>query len=360
MTLTLTAETAQGRQALAEVMHHSYEAEIDSVPPAWARVRVVDGVPVSFILVDPARRMDFLGGDLPFAFICDTATRADRRNEGHFAALLADTFMALRASGTALVLTHGRYPLYRRFGFDVFTHHCGVFITPEQIEARLGAVAAVSPQRLLVVDNGPYYQDDLMVVSDVVARALPECRMALQAAAALARERGKSRILFEHPAAPSYGSRYPIYRSLQTRFMALARACGAQVCIEPANPEAGVIPDADWIKVLDMAALLRQVTGKAMLPVRQSLALSFDTDAGAATLQCGAGRLAVQQGMPGDALTVRWPSAALAQLITGYQSADSLAQRYNTTLPPPALALLNQLFPRYWRLSRNESWTFKP
>jgi hypothetical protein len=44
-----TAETEQGWLAIAEVMHRSYIAEINSVPPPWARVLVVDGVPVSFI-----------------------------------------------------------------------------------------------------------------------------------------------------------------------------------------------------------------------------------------------------------------------------------------------------------------------
>ena len=41
---TLTAETAEGRCAIAEVMAHSYQADISEVPPEWARVRVVDSV----------------------------------------------------------------------------------------------------------------------------------------------------------------------------------------------------------------------------------------------------------------------------------------------------------------------------
>jgi hypothetical protein len=78
--------------------------------------------------------------------------------------------------------------------------------------------------------------------------------------ARIAREHGKRRIVFMHPAAPSYGSRYPIYVSLHTRFTALAQACGAQICVQPANPEVGSVPDADWIKVLDTARLVSQTT----------------------------------------------------------------------------------------------------
>jgi hypothetical protein len=51
----LTAETRQGRLAIEEVMQHSYVADVDSVPAQWAMARVVDDVPVSFIVVDPDR-----------------------------------------------------------------------------------------------------------------------------------------------------------------------------------------------------------------------------------------------------------------------------------------------------------------
>ena len=48
-----TAESEQGRLAIEEVMQHSYKSDIDNVPPQWAIARVVDSVPVSFILVKP-------------------------------------------------------------------------------------------------------------------------------------------------------------------------------------------------------------------------------------------------------------------------------------------------------------------
>lgn len=356
---TLTAGMAQGRQAIEEVMRHSYDTRIDEVPAAWARARVVDGVPVSYILVDPDRRMEFPGGDLPYAFICDVATREDRRNEGHFAALMRDTFAALRANGIALVATHGRYPLYRRFGFDVFTHHCGIFITPEQIEGKLGLPAAGQDRSLLTVEPGAYYQPDLLVVSAVPAATLPACKVTLQAAAGVAREAGKSRILFEHPSAPSYGSRYPIYPSLHSRFTALAQACGAQVCIQPADPEAGSIPDADWLKVLDAPRLVKQVTRAATRQSHRLVAIAIRTEAGDVTLGTTPQGLFVEDGAVAGVPQVRWPATALGHLITGFKSAGEIAAQYGTPLPQAVIAMLNHLFPRRWRLSRNESWTYR-
>jgi GNAT superfamily N-acetyltransferase len=356
----LTAETAAGRQALDEVMAHSYAGDVDSVPPAWARVRLADGVPVAFILVDPDRCMDALHDELPFAFICDVATREDRRGEGHFRGLMEDTFARLREDGHFLVVTHGRYQLYRRFGFDVFTYHSGVFVTPEQIERQLGNGCAPADRDLLVTMEHRALLPNLLVVSDIRSTSLAEHSAALRAAATLARERGCSRILFEHPAAPSYGSRYPVCTASETAFAALARTCGAQVIVQGADPEAGTIPDADWIKVLDTPAFL-QVALRGFLPVRPlpSTLLTIETDTGTATLICAAGGVALVAGAKPLAERVRWPSAALAQLVTGYRPAEVLALMYDTPLSSEARDVLGTLFPPRWRFSRNESWIYR-
>jgi predicted N-acetyltransferase YhbS len=165
----LTAESERGRVAIEEVMRHSYAADISEAPAHWAQVRVVNGVPVSFILVDPDRHMEFPGGDVRYAFICDVATRQDRRMEGHFRAIMEHTFASLREAGIPLVLTHGRYPLYRRFGFEVFTHHCGVFTTPDQIERKLGAQVSEKRQRFLAIEASEYLCEDLLLVNEVGA-----------------------------------------------------------------------------------------------------------------------------------------------------------------------------------------------
>lgn len=355
----LTAETKQGRRAIEEVMQHSYTADMDHVPAHWARARVVDGVPVSFIQVDPDRRMDFPAGEMRYAFILDVATREDRRREGHFRAIMEHAFSRLRAAGIPLICTHGRYPLYRRFGFEVFTHHCGIFATPELIERKLGTQASEEGRSLLVIYEHKSLKEDLLLISDVKARNLSECRAALQAAAAVARERGKDRILFEHPAAPSDGSRYAIYRSLQTPFTALARACGAEVRIQGANPEGGSIPDADCAKVLDAAAFVREalrcIQPRPPLP---EATVGLDTDAGVVVIESLSGRLRVLDEPKAATRTVQWPSSALAQLVTGYHSVQVLAAIQGTAFGPEVLALLTILFPGTWRLSRNESWTF--
>jgi GNAT superfamily N-acetyltransferase len=334
----------------------SYEAEIDSAPAAWARVQVADGVPVTFILVDPERAMETPVEDLRYAFILDVATREDRRGEGHFRHIMEHTFESLRGAGVGLLVTHGRYQLYRRFGFDVFTHHSGIFITPVQIERALGPGPAGIEQ--LSVEDRSAVQEDLLLVTEARAATLAEARAALQTAAVLARERGKARILFEHPPAPSYGSRYPIYASLETPLTALARSCGGEIRVQGADPEGGSIPDADWIKVLDTATFLREaLRGKEGQGLPRA-AVAFETEAGAAAIVSDGRNVLVQDEVAAGDVQVKWPASALAQLVTGYRSAELLNTLNETGLPDDALALLAALFPSCWRLSRNESWTF--
>lgn len=356
----VTAETSQGRQAIAEVMSRSYAADIGRVPAPWARALLVDDVPVSFVLVDPDRRMEFPGGDVRYAYVEDVATRQDRRGEGHFRAIMEDTLASLRSSGASLVLTHGRYQLYRRFGFDVFTHHCGIFTSPEQIERTLGIRGSEVVGPVLPVEESRHLQEDLLLIADVRAGSLSEAKAAMQMAAALARSQGKARILFEHPAAPSYGSRYPVYPSLETPLTALARACGARICVQGAAPEDGCVPDADWIKVLDASSFLGEVVrclGRAG-PAPKG-AVCVETEAGVVAVESSGGEVTVSgQDRPGME-RVRWPSAALAQLATGYRSASVLGTIHDTPLSARASALLDALFPPRWRLSRNESWTFR-
>lgn len=361
----VTAETEHGRQAIQEVMRGSYDAALDEVPADWALARVVDGAPVSFIVVDPRREMAFPRGKMRYAFICDVATRQARRGEGHFRALMEHVFDRLRDAGIPWVLTHGRYQLYRRFGFDVFTYHCGVWIMPDQITFALGNETAAEARQLLTVEAHPGVLKDLLLVPEVKAQTLAESRAALVAAAAAARELGKAHILFEHPPAPSYGSLYPLYTSLETPFLALARACGAQVCIQGAAPEGAPVPDADWIKVLDAAALVREVLGVVggagdILPEHT---VCLDTDAGAVTMGVVEGKPAVLPAgstayPPHEVEMVRWPSSALAQLVTGYCTPEMLNLLHGTAFSPQALALLGALQAPGWRLSRNESWTY--
>jgi predicted N-acetyltransferase YhbS len=339
-------------------MAHSYSAGLDEAEPAWARARVVDGVPVSFILVDPDKRMDFPGGDVRYAFVNDIATREDRRREGHFRALMEHTFASLREAGIPLALLHGRYPLYRPFGFDVFTHHCGILTSPEQVERVLGLGSVEDAQQILTVEEHRSLRNDLLLVVDVRAPTLQASRRALRTAGAVARERGKERILFEHPACDA---RYSIHVSLETPLVALARTCGAQLRVQGADPEGGAIPDADWIKILDAAMFVQQVLD--VLDVTEARVpdgrVCLDTDAGAVTIESQRGVVTAHAGIRPDAELIQWPSSALAQLVTGYRSAETLSALHQAPLSPTALALLQALFPPRWRVSRNESWVYR-
>jgi hypothetical protein len=356
----VTAETERGRQAILAAMEHSYSADLDNVPEPWTVARLVNSVPVAWIQVDPDRRIDFPGACMRYGFIMNVATHREIRRKGHFRGIMEHTFAALHAARTAAVVTHGRYELYRQFGFEVFTHHSGIFARPEIIERSLGPARGDQGRDLLVIEKHRAVRADLLLVSDVRAVNLEQCKAALQAAAATAKQLGKTTILFEQPVAPSYGSRYPIHDSPRTPFGDFALACGADSRLQGSNPEGSSIPDADWIKVLDAAQFVREaLVGRA--EVWQALpqtAVSVETDAGAVSVESLGDEVMVSRGIKPHAAAVMWPSSALAQLVTGYRAAGILAALHDTNLSSDTLALLAALFPRCWRFTRNEGWAF--
>ncbi len=356
-TRIVTAETEEGRRAIEEVMDHSYQTDLNSVPPAWSRALVVDGVPVSFILIDPDDSVPMPGGRLRSAFISDVATREDRRREGHFRAILEHTFADLRAADISTVVCHGESHLYRRFGFDVYAHHCGLLITPELVARRLGALAQEGWATWMELDDHPHLAADLLLITDSRAETLAQAKAMLQTAAALARERGKERIVFEFPSEPEAR----VFPSMDSPLVTLALACGGQLTLQGADPEGRPIAHADWIKVLDAPNFLTEVLSLLPSPAGPlpQAAVSFDTDAGMATIRASSAGVEVTAGAAPDAPGATWPSGALAQLALGYASAAVLAEMHNTPLPTQELALLVALFPRQWRVSRNESWVFR-
>jgi hypothetical protein len=356
----VTAETVRGRAAIHEAMQHSYAADLDPVPPSWTMARLVDGVPVAWLQIDPDRRMAFPGRDVRYAFVMNVATRSDHRREGHFRALMTHGFGALRDDGCSLAVTHGRYQLYRPLRFAVFTHHSGIFLTPRQITQALGADDTGSGSDLLTVETHRAFHPDLLVVREVRAETPDQCRAALLAAAAVAGKRGKERILFEDPPAPSYGSLYPLRPSSETPYTAAALACGAKLRLEPAEPERGSIPDADRIKVLDAEGFLREAVRGIGAEQRCVPAgtVAFETDAGTATVTSDGCGCTVQAGIQPGVPLVSWPSQALAQWVIGYRGVAELAAAHRVAVPQDALQRMEAWFPRRWRFSRNESWTF--
>lgn len=355
----LTAETEEGRRAIAAVADRAIPATLEIVPPDWAIVRRVHGDPVAFVLIDPQRVMRFGRSAIRYAYINQIATHADRRSRGHFRATLEEAFRRLKAAGIPWVVLHGSYSLYRRFGFEVFTYHSGIFLTPELIERSLGKPSpGDSPNGLIEPCESALFNKDLLYITHAGSGSLEEARAALLAAASLARETHKARILIEHPDAPSYGSTYPVYATLETPLTALARSCGARVVIQGANPEENNLPNADWIKVLDPARLAQaalishQGEDLSVGPAR----LWIDTDAGSFGLVSGGNSIRLIDHPTAKMETVQWSSSALAQLVTGYRSAEMTCTIQGTPLAPVNLALLNVLFPPGWRLSRNVSW----
>jgi len=354
-TRIVTAETAEGRRAIEEVMAHSYQTELGGAPPRWWRALIVDDVPVSFIRVDPDDSVPMPGGRLRSAFVADVATRENRRREGHFRRLMEITCADLRAEGVLVLTLHGSCHYYRPLGFDVWTHHCGFFATPAAIAQRVGPATAGGSKELLEIDDRPQLIADLLVVTDVRAWTYPEAKAALLAAAALARERGKERILFEHPRAD-----HTLHPTLETPFTELARACGAEMIVSRADPEGRRVDHADWFKVLDTHRFLSDVL--PLRPVKEgslpNAAVTFETEAGTATLRGSAEGATVTTDPCSDAWQVTWPSSAVGQLALGYLSAAALAELHGTPLPLEPLWLLSTLFPQWWRLSRNEEWVF--
>jgi hypothetical protein len=274
---------------------------------------------------------------------------------------MQDTFRELQGENLPLVVTHGDSSLYRRFGFATFTHHCGIFVTPKEIEGRWGRRSPEGGRDLLVMEDGEYVRDDLLLITDVKAATVPECRAALLVAAAMARERGKSRILFEHPAAPSYGSTYPVYLSPETPFTILARACGATVRLQGSAPEGAPVPHADWICALDATTLMRRVLRRngAEGRSRPQGSVTVTTGGDILTIHSTERGVRVTEGRKRGAPHIAWPPSAVAQLAVGYQSAQILTAIHDA--PPvdeETAALLDALFPTVWRFSRNESWTY--
>jgi hypothetical protein len=285
------------------------------------------------------------------------ATREERRREGHFRAVLEYTFADLRRTGITTVNCHGESHLYRRFGFEVYAHHCGLHITPELVAHRLETAVHDGWETWMELEDHPHLAADLLLITGPRVETLAQAKAMLQTAAALAGERGKERIVIELPSEP--GAR--AFPSADSPLVALALACGGQLTLQGADPEGRSIAHADWIKVLDAPGFLREALSllpPPPAPIPQA-AVSFDTDAGAVTLRASSAGVEATPGVAPDALRVAWPSGTLAQLALGYASAAVLAETHNTPLPAGACALLEALFPRQGRVSRNESWVFR-
>lgn len=350
----VTAETEAGRAAIEEVMARSYRTELGNLPAKWWRALLVDDVPVSFIRVDPHHAFHLPGGTMRVGFVADVATRQDRRREGHFRRLMELTYADLLTEGVSAMTLHGSCLYYRPLGFEVYSHNFGVFISAEQVEQQLGCGPSGGEQRIAVEEHRAFLPD-LLVVPEVRAANLQQAKVVLIATSQLARERGKARILFEMPGADN-----PSQSPLETPFVELARACGAQVIISASDPEGRRIDHANWLKALDVFAFVKQavpllnIDPNALVPG----SVYFETEAGGASLSLTGGKVTIERGQLSGAFRLSWPAGALVHLLLGYKSVATLAEIHGTPLANEMLHFLQALFPRRWCFSRNEDWVF--
>ena len=360
----LTAETDRGRQAIQEVIAYSRPAGLGDAPAEWIRALVVEGRPVAFVAIDPGRAIAFPRRDVRYAFLRDGATREGARGRGHFRALLDDAVRELREAGIAWLFGRMTYGLGQRLGFAVFTNYSSIVLRPEEIEQTLGGgrpEGEMTP--LLTVEESAEFQEDLLLVTEVGARTEFECVQALREAAWIARSRGKMRILFEHPPAAQPGSRFPIHDRRQTTLTQMTMSCGARIRVlesdsDEDKEEADPLVPADMVRLVSLPIALAQVleAGGVLDERCPRAAVGLSTDAGEATLTVGESRGEVSEGLAPGALPAPFTAASLAQILTGYRSAKTIVYHDQRPIAPQSAEILDRVFPRYWRFSRNERW----
>ena len=293
----LTAETEQGRRAIEEVMVHSYEEDIDRVPPGWAIARIVDGVPVSFALVDPNEPLLFPNGAIRRGFLRDIATREDRRLEGHFRATMQEVFDRLRLAKIHCSLDSRRVPAVPEIRFRRLhppprdLHSAGPDRTPSRtvMLPRMGKVLGGRRRPAQAIRSAPGHERN--------GRDGGRCQVRAAGRRGHGRTPRKEPDLFEYPPA---GRVSVGHVSLDSPFRSLALACGAQVRVEGGVPEGRPIPDGDWIKVLDAVGFVEEVI-RLLAPMATSLPsvhIGITCDAGDLTITSSAAGVTVSAGRP--------------------------------------------------------------
>ncbi len=366
----LTAETAEGAAAVERFLRDApISAPWDSVPSEWIRVLCVGDLPVAFAAIAPDRRMDFPRGSVRYAFLIAGRMHPEFGDANAFRELLAACCGDLRAAGVPWLAARLPYALGRELGFETFTHNSAFVLRPEEIEQTFGGGRPDNPEGMLVFDESPDIQEDLLVVARERDLDEGEAVAALREAAWIARSRGKSRILFEYPPAPGPGLNYPIYATRHTPLMVMAMAAGARVRVSPSEPQEDADEEengrsrnvrCDMVRLTDLAAALQAVLEVSGGPAQRADikpgAVAFDTDAGQATLEATLAGWHVRAGIAAGLAPVPLRAGAVAQMILGYRSARTLAYLHQVEIPPQAADILEALFPRCWRFSRNETW----
>jgi hypothetical protein len=258
-----------------------------------------------------------------------------------------------------LAMTHGHSDLYRnRFGFSTFTYNQGVFATPAEIEERFGfSEKEESLGHFQTIENR-YVHNDLLVVINIKVRTREDCKQVLQKAAALARDRGKARILFEYPFSSEHESVWPFCRSIDSPFLQMAELCGAHTLRQSASPD-GPVSHGDWVKLLRPYEFLEAVLGLAEhLDECVTGSANIIVDSLPVSIECTNDGIRVSDEQLANADELECTSTDLVRLVTGYHSISELAVINDCDLTEETLLFLDQLFPKTWRFSRNEDWIY--
>lgn len=368
MSEILTAETDRGLAALDEISNRSRKKiNLSGLPGEWVRILMQGDKPVAYAAVDPDREIAYPKGSVRYAYL-KTLSRVpgSPAREAFLVDLLENLVGDLRSAGMPWIIGRLPFGLGQDLGFAAFTHYSCFILRPEEIEQTLGGRRAPNAADKITIQHDSDYQDDLLLVTDVRAETQEDCIDVLREAAWVARSNGKARILFEQPPVGLPGSDYAIHDTRQSILLDISMACHARVRVEASDAEMetdelGHTIPTDMVRILSLPSLVGLVAEAADGDLADSPngSVAFDIPAGQATITTAEGRCEVVDEVAYGAELASFSAPAVAQILTGFRSATTQAYLDEVTIERDARRLLDRLFPRFWRFSRNEKWLLR-
>ena len=142
--------------------------------------------------------------------------------------------------------------------------------------------------------------------------------------------------------------------------MQLAEICGARRVMQGASPENGQVSHGDWIKLLKPYEFLKTLIALIRdLNVSVKGSINIIVDDSLVNIECSNAGIKVSNDQSENAEKPECTSTDLIRLVTGYHAISELATINNYKLTAESLFILDKLFPKSCRFSRNEDWTYK-